>query len=232
MGFIGSHIVDALVRDKHEVVGLDSLDETRHPDGQPGYLSAGARYVVTDLRVGLSLEALDPPEAVIHCAALGGVARAAREPGEVIDANVLGTVSLADVIRRCWRVKMAIMLSSFSVYGSGYTYKCPNCGAKRNAQRSVEQLKTGRYEVICKDCDHDTNITPITTDAPLLPLETYGATKLTQERAFTRENTRCDTRILRLSSVYGPRMQLHGAEATILGQIVGQVKKGIGPSFF
>ncbi|KKW45848.1 MAG: NAD-dependent epimerase/dehydratase [Parcubacteria group bacterium GW2011_GWB1_56_8] len=231
MGFIGSHVVDALVRDGHDVVGLDSLDKSRHPDGQPGYLSAGARYVSADLRSDLVLK-LMAPEAVVHLAALGGVARAAREPAEVIDANVLGTVNLVETIRERWNVNVAILISSFSVYGSGYTYQCLACSAKRDASRSREQLDRGQYEVICDKCGGNTGITPIAINAPLLPLETYGATKLAQERAFVKANTCCNVRILRLSSVYGSRMQLHGAEATILGHIIGQIQKGVGPSFF
>ena len=48
-GFIGSHIVDELVRLQHDVVVVDDLDPAAH-DGMPDGLSADADYVWRDVR--------------------------------------------------------------------------------------------------------------------------------------------------------------------------------------
>ena len=55
-GFIGSHLVDLLLAEGHEVRILDSLDPQVH-DGVPGYLSTDAELVVGDVR---ALDNLDP----------------------------------------------------------------------------------------------------------------------------------------------------------------------------
>ncbi len=48
-GFIGSHVVDALLAEGHEVQGLDSLAPAVHT-GLPGYLPGGFELAVGDIR--------------------------------------------------------------------------------------------------------------------------------------------------------------------------------------
>jgi len=49
-GFIGSHIVDALVSDGHEVVILDNLEEQVHAGKKPDYLNPSAELIKGDVR--------------------------------------------------------------------------------------------------------------------------------------------------------------------------------------
>jgi nucleoside-diphosphate-sugar epimerase len=48
-GFVGSHVVDALVARGDDVTVLDNLDPAAH-DGPPAYLNTGARYRWADVR--------------------------------------------------------------------------------------------------------------------------------------------------------------------------------------
>jgi dTDP-L-rhamnose 4-epimerase len=74
-----------------------------------------------------------------------------------------------------------ILAGSFSVYGSNYSYVCPNCGVKTDANRREQNLAAGRYEVYCPKCGGEARIVPITENAAPAPLETYGASKYMQE---------------------------------------------------
>src|SRR5262245_585875 len=95
-GFIGSHIVDALAGSGADVIVVDSLDpEVFH--APPSYLNPKADYFIADLRRFQPDERFDDIEMVVHCAALGGVSRAARQRENVLTANAGGTARLLDV---------------------------------------------------------------------------------------------------------------------------------------
>jgi UDP-glucuronate 4-epimerase len=85
-GFIGSHVVDALVARGAAVIGLDSLDPGVHR-AVPEYLNPKADYCFSDLRTFQPDERFADVEGIVHLAALGGVSRAAREPANIIQAN-------------------------------------------------------------------------------------------------------------------------------------------------
>ena len=63
-----------------------------------------------------------------------------------------------------------MLASSFSIYGSGYIYKCPRCGAERTGERRTADLEAGRFEVLCARCGSEATILPITEDATPQPL--------------------------------------------------------------
>jgi UDP-glucose 4-epimerase len=93
-GFIGSHIVDALLADGHEVAVIDNLSSGRREN-----LSANVRFYELDLR---DREATQRallefrPDAVSHQAAQASVSVSVREPHRDAEVNVLGGLSLLD----------------------------------------------------------------------------------------------------------------------------------------
>ena len=75
-GFVGSHLVDALVAQGHRVRVFDSLEPQVHgPGGQaPGHLNPRAEFVRGSITDGAALaRALDGIDGVFHQAALVGV---------------------------------------------------------------------------------------------------------------------------------------------------------------
>ena len=89
-GFIGSHVVDALLAAGHEPQVVDDLSSGRREN-----LPEGVRFFEVDIRDGPALAAAFDearPEAVCHHAAQVSVSRSVREP--VIDAeiNIVGTL--------------------------------------------------------------------------------------------------------------------------------------------
>ena len=95
-GFIGSHVVDALVARGDEVVVVDSLVH-----GKRDNVSSGAELHVRDIR-----EALDDvfdavrPEAVFHLAAQADVRVSVEHPVDDAEVNVLGSVRILEGARR------------------------------------------------------------------------------------------------------------------------------------
>src|SRR3990167_902747 len=92
-GFIGSHLVDALVKEGHEVTILDCLDKQVHEGGKkPAYLNKKAKFIKGDVRDEKGLKkALRDQEVVFHQAAAVGVGQSMYQIRHYMDVNTLGT---------------------------------------------------------------------------------------------------------------------------------------------
>ncbi len=90
-GFIGSHIVDRLAADGHDVVILDDLST-----GHVEHLQPTARFYQMDLHSPWldELFRIERPEAVVHQAAQASVRRSVEDPVFDAGVNVLGTAAL------------------------------------------------------------------------------------------------------------------------------------------
>ena len=95
-GFIGSHVVDALVAQGAEVAVVDSLVH-----GAKENVAAGAELHVRDIREPLD-DLFDAvrPEAVLHLAAQADVRVSVARPVEDAEVNVLGTVRILEGARK------------------------------------------------------------------------------------------------------------------------------------
>src|SRR5712692_8568868 len=127
-GFIGSHIVDALIAKGYRVRIVDHLSHQAHPDGQPSYLNPQAEYIWGDLQdVALVEHALEGIEFVIHQAAALGIGQSMYDIRHFAAANVLGTATLLEGIIHHRRsiIRKLIVASSMAVYGEG-AYQCPS----------------------------------------------------------------------------------------------------------
>jgi UDP-glucose 4-epimerase len=94
-GFIGSHVVDALVARGDDVVVVDSL-----VTGKQERVAAAASLQVLDIREPLDdLFAQARPEAVIHLAAQADVRVSVEKPVDDADVNVLGTIRVLEAAR-------------------------------------------------------------------------------------------------------------------------------------
>ncbi len=229
-GFIGSHVIDALCSKGAKVICIDSLD----PDiyhAPPTYLRSDVDYCFVDLRHWQPDARFEDVEAIVHLAALGGVSRASREPANILGANVLGTARLVAAARHWPKLRKIVHASSFSVYGSNYTYRVPSTGKLINGDRRAEDLLRGLFEVMDPHTGEVAEILPITEEAAPNPLETYGASKYMQELCY-RGFDRSSVTLLRFSSVYGTRLRLDDGEATIIARLAGWIKAGEPPKIF
>ena len=116
-GFIGSHIVDALVAAGHDVGVIDSLWE--HGGGTRANLNPNAQFFLRDIRDPslADIFASFKPELVSHHAAQHSVALSAKDPLYDADVNVRG---LINVVQRGVDsgVRKIIYASSAATYGT------------------------------------------------------------------------------------------------------------------
>jgi UDP-glucose 4-epimerase len=116
-GFIGSHVVDCLVKENCAVRVLDDLSSGRLGNIQEHLTSDKVEFVKGDVRDALvvrkSLEGID---AVVHLAALISVPGSFENPILTFDVNLFGTLNL---LRSCVqkRIGKFVFVSSCAVYG-------------------------------------------------------------------------------------------------------------------
>jgi UDP-N-acetylglucosamine 4-epimerase len=122
-GFIGSNLVEALLRCGQSVVGLDNFS-TGHPANLaevrrllPGPFRESFRFIEGDItEPKVCRRACRGVDYVLHQAALGSVPRSIEKPLESHASNVTGFVTLLAAARDA-RVRRFVYASSSSVYG-------------------------------------------------------------------------------------------------------------------
>jgi UDP-glucuronate 4-epimerase len=177
-GFVGSHLVDSLLRRGEQVVCLDNFTNYYSPErkrrniawaaAQPGYT-----LIEADLRDAEALEdafATHRPQRVAHLAAMPGPRPSIANPALYEAVNIGGTVNMLELARR-YKVENFVLASTSSVYGKA---------------EKVPFEETDR------------------TDRPLSP---YAATKKADEvLAFTFHSLyQMPVNVVRFFTVYGPR---------------------------
>jgi UDP-glucuronate 4-epimerase len=122
-GFIGSTLVERLLREGRRVVGLDSFDPFYAESHKRANLRAAARdgrfrLVEGDVRdeAALADAFAGGADAVVHLAALAGVRPSLERPVVYADVNVRGTAAVAQAAVRAGVASM-VFASSSSVYG-------------------------------------------------------------------------------------------------------------------
>src|SRR5215471_3460135 len=139
-GFIGSHLVDALLRDGNEVRVLDSLHEQVHGEAAgPVSFSSDAAFVYGDVRdTTLVSDCLVGVDAIVHLAARVGVGQSMYEFSDYLDQNCFGTGSLMEAVVGGGFVRKIVVASSMSLYGEGQYRDLFNVA--RRGVRTREQL--------------------------------------------------------------------------------------------
>jgi UDP-glucuronate 4-epimerase len=121
-GFIGSHLVEALVGRGDEVIGIDNFDPFYSRAMKERNLAEigrkrGFSFRELDLLDVTAVRSLLTPETVIvHLAAKAGVRPSLADPVGYARANVTGTAALAEAARQAG-VSRIVFGSSSSVYG-------------------------------------------------------------------------------------------------------------------
>jgi dTDP-L-rhamnose 4-epimerase len=198
-GFIGSHVVDALLAAGHPVRVLDR---------QVGeHLDPRAELVLGDVRDPVAVQsAVSGVEHVLHHAAMVGLGTGIEDVADYAAHNDLGTAVLLAAMYEAG-VSRLVLAGSMVVYGEG-RYTCGEHGIVRPGPRDPDAVAAGRFEPPCPVCGRDLEPGLVPEDAPLDPRSTYAATKLAQEHlagAWARQ-TGGAVWALRYHNVYGSRM--------------------------
>lgn len=214
-GFIGSHLVDALIERGYRVRVLDRLITQVHGakngDAQPLHLHRDAELVRGDVCDRAVVErALDGVQVVYHQAAEVGVGQSMYEIERYVQTNDMGTAVLLEALsKKRDAFRKLVVASSMSIYGEG-AYSCLSCGVVHPQLRPSSQLLERRWEVECPTCAAPLSPIPTPEEKPLFPTSVYAITKQDQEQLclVVGRAYGIPTVALRYFNVYGPRQAL------------------------
>lgn len=235
-GFIGSHLVDALVAEGNKVRVLDALVPQVHgPDAEPDNLDSSVEFIRADVcsreAVDKALEGID---VVFHEAAEVGVGQSMYEIERYVRANDLGTaVVLEAILARQPQIKKLVVASSMSIYGEG-AYDCQKCGAVYPQLRPSEQLLDRRWELECPTCGSQLSPAGTKEEKPLFPTSVYAVTKQDQEQfcLAVGRSYKIPTVALRYFNVYGTRQALSNPYTGVCAIFSSRLLNGNRPMIF
>jgi dTDP-L-rhamnose 4-epimerase len=235
-GFVGSHLVDALLGRGRDVRVLDNLDPLAHPGGAPPpHLRDEAEWVRADLRDPEAVaRALDGVEEVFHLGAVVGNGESMVNVRRAVEANSGGTATLLEeVIARRDSIRRVVTASSMVVYGEG-AYACPEHGELDRAERTPEQLEARDWEPRCPLCGRSVEPVPVREDRPLRPTSVYGITKRDQEELTLVLGDAYDVEAvaLRYLGIYGSRQALGNPYTGVAAIFASRVLAGRRPLVF
>ncbi len=232
-GFIGSHIIDLLIAQGHDVVSVDSLSAAAH-SGTPNYLNPAAEYRTAPLSDLTALtHAATRVDAVCHQAARVGLGVDFDDVTRYVHDNAAGTASLLKALYRNGFRGRLVQASSMVVYGEG-RYLCTEHGEVAPGQRLAQDLDRGEFEPPCPGCGRFLAPTATIESAPLDPRNVYSATKVHQEHLGTMfaAASGADVVSLRYHNVYGPRMPRDTPYAGVASIVRSACEAGVSPRVF
>lgn len=233
-GFIGSHLVDLLIKKGYKVKILDNLDPQVHPRRKkPSYLNPQAEFIKGDVNRRADLErALSGVEAVFHEAAKVGVGQSMYEIASYTKTNDLGTALLLDLMVNKFRhqIKKMIVASSMSTYGEG-EYRCPSHGIIKPPLRRDKQMKKKDWEVHCPRCGKYLKPLPTPEETPQMCNSIYAVNKRNQEEMVLAIGRayKIPAVALRYFNTYGPRQSLSNPYTGAAAIFLSRIKNGHPP---
>lgn len=113
-GFIGSHLVDLLISQGHQVTVLDN-----ESTGKRAYVNPAATFIAGDVRNKADLAPIFEAglDAVMHIAGQASIRLSFMDPSADLNVNTLGTINIIDLCM-AHRVPRLLFASSMTIYGN------------------------------------------------------------------------------------------------------------------
>lgn len=124
-GFVGSTLVDRLLEDGHDVVGIDDFSTGREEFVRAARAHPRFALVRADLRTpGAAVDAAAGCDAIFHLAANADVRHGTEHPTLDLEQNTIVTVNVLEAARRAG-VRDFVFASTGSVYGEATVIPTP-----------------------------------------------------------------------------------------------------------
>ena len=115
LGFIGSHLVDSLANDGHNITVIDNLCSE---SSSRNYMRDDVEYLIEDIRNLDSLDLSQDYDLIYHLAALARIQPSFKNPVKYFSIDSMGTCQVLDFTRKC-NAKL-VYAGSSSAYAGQY----------------------------------------------------------------------------------------------------------------
>lgn len=222
-GFIGKHLCRKLHVDKSFKISVvdNFLNQVHDKDSKQSFIDEFPKIRLIDsdvLDTKNYLKELLDADVLIHLASETGTGQSMYEVSRYFSTNVQATAKIIEsIVNNEHNLKKIILSSSRSIYGEG-AYFCRDHGVVFPDQRSLDDLKEGRYELFCPDCSKTIDPIPTEESAPSKFISFYANTKGVQEDSLMLlcKNYEIDFFGLRFQNVFGPGQSLANPYTGIL----------------
>lgn len=231
LGFIGHHVVRALLARGDEVTILDARTPPVHAPDEPRDAPDGVALIEGDVTDAAAVDrALDDVDAVIHLAAYQDYL---PDHHRFFAVNTVGTTLLLERIAAIHApVRRFVFASSQSVYGEGLV-ACERDGVVAALSRRDADLAMGRFEPRCSVCGAFAPPAPI-PESFAGPVNAYGISKLAAEQALAKlaPIQGIEAVALRYAIVHGAWQSPRNAYSGVLRAAVVRALDGARPIVF
>lgn len=204
-GFIGSHLVDELMVQGHEVRVLDNLSEGRIENLDRWHYDPKFTFVKGDIRdLDLVRRCVDGCSIVFHLAACSRIQPSITDPMIAFTQNYIGSANVAEASRQAG-VKRVVYSASSSAYGRMNDWAC----------EEYDHPLAGKGKGLFEELDTEF-LNPYS-------LSKHGGEEIMQ---LYHELYGLSTVALRYFNVYGPRHQEEGSYATVIAIWRKQMRHG------
>ena len=114
-GFLGSHIVDSLIRKHFNITIIDNLASTKHPT----FVNPKADFIEIDINnknLKKTLESINP-EIIIHAASQISVSESSKNPINDAKINIIGSLNILESIKDIPECYFVFISSGGAIYG-------------------------------------------------------------------------------------------------------------------
>ncbi|HNS32654.1 MAG TPA: SDR family NAD(P)-dependent oxidoreductase [bacterium] len=237
-GFIGSHLVDKLIKKGCKVTVFDNLEKQVHPEGLPEYHNLKSTFIRGDVRKKRELKdaVVKNCDAVVHLAAAVGVGQSQYQIAKYVESNIQGTANLLDILaNEKHGVKKLVVASSMSIYGEGL-YRCAGCGKVKPPLRDFagSGFCPISWEPECPSCKGILKPVPTTEETPLVSNSIYAVSKKEQEEMslLIGKTYGIPVTALRFFNVYGPRQSLSNPYTGVAAIFLSRAKNNNPPVIY
>jgi len=144
-GFVGSHLIAKLDREKFDVFSFERYMTGRYVLGEARDVQTVFGDITDYWSVRHAVRTVKP-DVVIHLASISPVAYSYDHPHEVMETNLFGTMNLVEAcLRECPNMRQFLFASTSETYGDGPNPKTEETVQNPNSPYAVSKVASEKY---------------------------------------------------------------------------------------
>lgn len=116
-GFLGSHLVDFLIKKKNKVIVIDNLSTGHINNIKHHFQNKNFKFIKKNILDASIFKYIKNCDYLFHFAGLGDIVPSISNPQKYFNSNVIGTLKILEQLRQNKKLKKMVYAASSSCYG-------------------------------------------------------------------------------------------------------------------